>query len=200
MEWKQNVPESIDPSRLPYPPPYCGLPVSVWVGHDNDTFCEPVIRLLLFGRSLWPIPSLPCSSSMSRSWELLLWKMRGPIFPTYQAISVHGMDVLNLLGTSNHRFDLGQQYKLLEMPHASRIVDYCPKKPIKASRDLGKHSDAIQVQNQLAWKSRPFAYMVVVSTGYQIAIGYQVHRGTIGTTGFQAHTQQHSSSYNYNLP
>ncbi len=74
----------------------------------------------------------------------------GAHLPTYQAISVHGMDVLNLLGTSNHRFDLGQQYKLLEMPHASRIVDYCPKKPIKASRDLGKHSDAIQVQNQLA--------------------------------------------------
>lgn len=72
----------------------------------------------------------------------------GAHLPTYQAISVHGMDVLNLLGTSNHRFDLGQQYTLLEMGHASRIVDNCPKKPMKASRDLGQHTDAIQVQNE----------------------------------------------------
>ncbi len=27
---KTECAESIDPSRLPYPPPYCGLPVSVW--------------------------------------------------------------------------------------------------------------------------------------------------------------------------
>ena len=34
------------------------------------------LRRLGSGRT---IPSLPCSSSMRRSWELLLWKMEGPV-------------------------------------------------------------------------------------------------------------------------
>lgn len=54
----------------------CGLDITMTPSVSQSSGC--CLRRML--RSTRPIPSFPCSSSMSRSCELLLFTMIGPIF------------------------------------------------------------------------------------------------------------------------
>lgn len=152
IEWTRNrmcwirrsFPSTLSTSLLWSSRERLGLDMTMTPSVSQSSGC------LFFGRSLRAIPSFPCSSSMSRSWELLLWKMRGPIFLRIRPSRYMGWTFWISLVRLITDLIWDSSTNSLRCLKNGWLLS---KETNLTSRDLGKHSDAIQVQNQLAWNS-----------------------------------------------